>query len=258
MRTLIHLSDPHFGQVDDSTFEAIAVAARGARPDVVVITGDVTQRAARRFLDALPAAHILAHGNDTGNLEPFYEDDELVVAMVNTEDGRISDEQLDTLRERLCAYPEEVTKIVVTHHPFDLPEGDNESDLVSRAPAAIEALARCGADVLLAGHLHLNHTGHTARRYNTNDHSVLFVQAGTATSTRGRGEPNSFNLLRVQHPHIQVERFSWHADIGAFKPASSETFHHTPDGWTRLSDEVAAGITFAHDTTGLQPSIPQD
>ncbi len=292
MKKLVHLSDLHFGRVDESLLAPLVETVRAAAPDLVVVSGDLTQRArawqfreAREFLDALPTPQIVVPGNHdvplynvfarffqpldnykehiTRDLEPFYADAEIAVLGVNTarsltiKDGRINERQVARIREHMCAYDDHVTKVVVTHHPFDLPEGGKERDLVGRARKAMEALARCGADVLLAGHLHLSHTGHTAKRYNTKGHSALVVQAGTATSTRGRGEPNSFNLVRVQHPHIQVERLSWSADTGAFKPASSETFRHTPDGWTRLPDEVAAGITFAEDTTGLQPSIPQ-
>jgi hypothetical protein len=121
---------------------------------------------------------------------------------------------------------------------------------------AMEALASCGADLLLAGHLHLSHTGHTAKRYRISGHSALVVQAGTATSTRGRGEANSFNVIRIQHPHINVERRAWQPAAARFSPASTETFRHTPDGWVRLSDEVAAGIVFDKQSDGLQSNDP--
>jgi hypothetical protein len=122
----------------------------------------------------------------------------------------------------------------------------------------MQALASCGADVLLAGHLHVGHTGQTAARYKIEGHSALVISAGTATSTRGRGEPNSFNLIRINHPYIKVERHSWQAEAGRFAPSLSETFEHRKDGWKLLSDEVAAGITFAEETDGLQPHIPTE
>jgi hypothetical protein len=39
----------------------------------------------------------------------------------------------------------------------------------------MEALARCGPDLLLAGHLHVGRTGHTAIRYKIKGHSALLV-----------------------------------------------------------------------------------
>ena len=95
-------------------------------------------------------------------------------------------------------------------------------------------LAECGADVFLAGHLHLSHTGHTAKRYKIKGHSALVVQAGTASSTRMRGEANSFNVIRIARPDITVERFVWQLEAATFVPVAPENFRHTADGWARL------------------------
>ena len=104
--------------------------------------------------------------------------------------------------------------------------------------------------------MHIGQTGRTAERYKIQGHSALYVQAGTATSNRLRGgEANSFNVVRLKHPYIQVERRTWHADERSFRPGPAETFMHTPGGWARLTDEVAAGVTFDQDGTGLQPSV---
>ncbi|MGB9178381.1 MAG: metallophosphoesterase, partial [Pyrinomonadaceae bacterium] len=183
-------------------------------------------------------------------LEPFYADEEIAVLGLNTarsltiKYGRINEQQVAGIRERLCAYSDEITKIIVTHHPFDLPEGHHEGDLVGRAEMAMEALANCGADVLLAGHLHVSHTAHSSARYKIAGHNALVVSAGTATSTRGRGEPNSFNIIRVKHPHIGVERLAWQTERKAFVLSSVEHFRHTPEGWERVPDEMAADITY--------------
>jgi 3',5'-cyclic AMP phosphodiesterase CpdA len=132
----------------------------------------------------------------------------------------------------------------VTHHPFDLPEGHDEGELVGRAQMAMEALAKCGADVLLAGHLHVSHTGHSSARYKIAGHSALVISAGTATSTRGRGETNSFNVIRIKHPFIGVERLAWQPEQSRFTPSATEHFRHTADGWTRVPDEMAADIVY--------------
>jgi hypothetical protein len=110
------------------------------------------------------------------------------------------------VRDKLCALPPETTRIIVTHHPFDLPEGHARANLVGRARMAMETFVACGCDVILSGHLHVSHTGHTAIRYRLPGRSALVVQAGTATSTREREEPNSFNVLRIDPPRIEVER----------------------------------------------------
>ena len=148
--------------------------------------------------------------------------------------GRINQQQLDRVKEKFCALPDRVCKILVTHHPFDLPEGYDDRDLVGRARMAMTGLAECGADVFLAGHLHVSHSGHTAKRYKIQGHSALVVQAGTATSTRVRGEANSFNVLRINHPNISVERIVWQLASTSFSVALQENFQHTSEGWMRV------------------------
>ena len=77
----------------------------------------------------------------------------------------------------------------------------------------------------------MSHTTHTATRYKIKGHSALVVQAGTAASDRGRGEENSFNVVRVDRPRIAVERFAWSAERDEFALTTTEHFRHTADGW---------------------------
>ena len=285
MRTLVHLSDVHFGRVDYALVDPLVEFVNRINPDLVVISGDLTQRArseqfkeARSFLDRLPRPQIVIPGNHdvplynvfarfltpldkyrryiTDDLAPFYRDAEIAVVGVNTarsltfKGGRINAEQIAMVQERMCALDDDVTKIIVTHHPFDLPSGHDEDDLLGRAEMAMQTFATCGADVLLAGHIHLSHVGHTATRYKVEGHAAIVVQAGTATSTRGRGEANSFNVLRVDHPLIEVERVTWQLDTGDFVPSHTERFAHTPTGWTRRADAPAKTIDTIESVTG--------
>ena len=268
MRTIVHLSDLHFGRVNPSLLDPLLTVVREARPDLVAISGDLTQRArsyqfqqARSFLDALPQPQIVVPGNHdiplhnlfarflepltkykryiTEDLQPSYQDEEVVIVGVNTarslvfKGGRINETQVSRLRDKFCSFGEDVVKVVVTHHPFDLPEGHNERDLVGRAKMAMMGLTECGADLFLAGHLHISHTGHT-KRYNIHGYSALVVQAGTATSTRERGEVNSFNVLRISYPAITVEKFAWSASTTSFAVSTVEQFKHTEEGWIRV------------------------
>ena len=266
MRTLVHLSDVHFGRVDEAVVTAIVPAICGLEPDVVVVSGDLTQRArpdefraARRFLDELPTPQIIVPGNHdvplynvfqrfgsplskyrrfiTRDLEPFYADEEIAVAGINTarsltfKDGRINEGQMQRLHDRLAPLDERVTKIVVTHHPFELPEGFDAKDLVGRADQAMEVFLRAGADVLLAGHLHTTHIASTATRYPVDGRAALVVQAGTATSTRGRGETNSFNLIRCDADRLEVVRWAWSPQDGRFDEAGCQAFAWGGAGW---------------------------
>jgi len=89
-----------------------------------------------------------------------------------------------------------------------VPETHGDEYLVGRSDMAMRELAAAGADVFLAGHLHVSHVGHSAHRYRIEGHSALVVEAGTM-STRRRGEPNTMNVLRVAPTQIEVERRAW-------------------------------------------------
>jgi 3',5'-cyclic AMP phosphodiesterase CpdA len=138
---------------------------------------------------------------------------------------------MTAIDRRLDPLPEAVTKIVVTHHPFDLPDQTGDVDLVGRARKAMEVFSRCGVDLLLAGHTHQSEAGDTSSRHPIAGYSALVVQAGTTTSTRGRGEENSFNVLRVTSDAIDVERMVWDAAAAAFRHAATERFARDGARW---------------------------
>ena len=265
MRTIVHLSDLHFGRVDPAILTPLRDAVRELTPDLVAVSGDLTQRArveqfkqVRAFLDSLPTPQIVVPGNHdvplfnpferflgklsrfqtyiTQDLKPTYIDDEIAVLGVNTaraltwKGGRINRGQANGIYERFCKVGESQCKIVVTHHPFDLPEGFAARDLVGRARMAMELFARCGVDLFLAGHLHLTHAGGT-ERYAIEGFSALVVQAGTATSTRGRGEMNSFNVVRVERELLAIETYSWDNAGKRFQSSANKSFRRTAEGW---------------------------
>jgi len=93
--------------------------------------------------------------------------------------------------------------------------------------------AECGADLLLSGHLHKTHTVSANERYKTDGHSALIVQAGTATSTRERGETNSFNCLRLTSEDIVIERWQWNSFSKVFELGPTERYLHAANGWHR-------------------------
>jgi 3',5'-cyclic AMP phosphodiesterase CpdA len=269
VRTIVHLSDLHFGRLNPRVVPPLIAAIHELRPDLVAISGDFTQRArsrqfaeARGFLDALPRPYLVVPGNhdiplyDIGrrflrplgryrrfiadDVEPMFVDGEVVVVGLNSARslsfgrGRLSESQVGRAVERFRAVAPNVIKIVVTHHPFDLPDHYGADHLVGRAAMAMAQLATVGADLFLAGHLHVSHIGQTAERYKIAGHSALVVQAGTI-STRERGEPNSFNVLRVDRPRIAVVRRVWDDARAAFGESPARAFKHSAQGWTEDS-----------------------
>ena len=266
MRIIVHLSDIHFGRVDPRLITPLVRVIRTIAPHLVAVSGDLTQRArrgqfrqARAFLDQLPFPLLVVPGNHdvplfnvaarfldpyggyrryiAQDLEPMHEDDELIAVGMNSArslpfhgGGRLNQAQVARGAARLRSARPDAVKIVVTHHPFDLPTGHGDQHLVGRSDMAMQQLAAAGADLFLSGHLHVSHVGHTAQRYRIAGHSALVVQAGTL-STRARGELNTINVLRLDRPRITVERYSWDEAAKAFQPSWGGTFQHTPDGW---------------------------
>jgi 3',5'-cyclic AMP phosphodiesterase CpdA len=266
MATIAHLSDIHFGRVDPRLIAPLLRAVNAVAPDLVAVSGDLTQRArrsqfreARQFLDGLPFPLLVVPGNHDvplfdiaarfldpyggyrrhiqQELEPVYESEELIAVGMNSArpfpfhgGGRLNEAQVTRAAARLKSAPHGAIKIVVTHHPFDLPHTHGHQHLIGRSDMAMRLLAAAGADVFLAGHLHVSHIGHAATRYQIAGHSALVVQAGTM-STRTRGELNAINVLRVARTQIEIERYSWDETAQSFQVSWNGTFHRRHDGW---------------------------
>jgi 3',5'-cyclic AMP phosphodiesterase CpdA len=269
IRTIVHISDVHFGRTQEIAVKALTNAVKELHPDAVVVSGDLTQRARRRefeharaFLDGLPEPQIVVPGNHdvpmhivarfasaldnyrqyiSADLQPFYQDEEVAIAGLNTarsltiKGGRVNLRQMERVESTLGVAPSNLIKILVTHHPFDLPPAYGRRDLVRRAAHAMVRFARCGVDIYLAGHFHVSHCGRTAERYDFGGYSAIFVQAGTACSTRGRGEPNSFNVIRTNTVRVSVETLSMTSD-GSFRAVAVSNFSRESGGWTRTPD----------------------
>jgi len=269
MRTIVHISDIHFGRIDYAVVGRLKEKIFEINPHLTVVSGDLTQRAkseqfieARAFLDSLPKPQIVVPGNHdiplhnvysrflhpldkykeyiTEDLHPFFADEEIAVIGINTarsltiKDGRVNDKQVAVIQSRMRGLSDEMLKIIVTHHPFDLPEGHYNDDIVGRSEVAIREITKTGADVFLAGHIHVSHIGHTATRYKLGaGRNALVVQAGTATSTRGRGEANSFNVLEFEHPRLIVKRFECENVEAGFVLADTQKFEQTEKGWAK-------------------------
>lgn len=269
MRTIVHLSDLHFGRFDEQLIEPLLNAIDSLRPNLVVISGDFTQRAraaefrqARAFLDRLPARYLTVPGNHdvplynvvervldplrryrraiTPELMPVFRDDEMIVVGLNSArtlssrsgGGRLNMQQVDRAVAQFSSAGARLIKVVVTHHPFDLPPDHAPGHLIGRAQPAMQKLAAAGADMFLAGHLHRSHVGETAERYKVAGHNAIVVQAGTL-STRGRGELNAFNVVRLAAPEAVIEHHSWDNVQGRFAVGASGRYRHTADGWRR-------------------------
>ena len=199
-RRIAHISDLHFGRIDPEVVEGLARSLTAAAPDLVVVSGDLTQRArrsefraARAFLDRLPAPVLAVPGNHDlpswnllsrffdpyrryrrfihAELEPCWSDEELAIVGIKssrrlTRDlhwamGRIGRRQLERALARLEAMPRQLVRIVVVHHPLLLPEAPTTElprhAYTGGAARALAAFAAHGVQLVLSGHLHLSY-----------------------------------------------------------------------------------------------------
>jgi len=276
MARVVHLSDLHFGAHDDRLVKAVELEVDALKPDLVVISGDFTQRArTEQFSEACAFLERLrGSGNEVlgvpGNhdvplydvlrrflsplaryrrfiddsLCPFVELPGIAVLGINTarsltfKDGRINKDQVDFIRETFARAPSESVRVLVTHHPlFALTVGGEVERAIGRQEMALDAIEESGVDLLLAGHAH-HASSQDASDFVTRAGGVLVIQAGTATSTRVREQEQSFNVIDIDDGSVTV---TIHACTGsAFKAADAQPYKHRDGRWQILKAEAPA------------------
>jgi 3',5'-cyclic AMP phosphodiesterase CpdA len=270
MRVIAHISDLHFGYNDPLLAKALQQVLHAINPNMLVVSGDLVEHAtdaefhnARAFLDSLPHPQIVVPGNHdlpfynlwrrfteglskyhrfiTDDMEPGFIDDEIAIVGADSahlypiKGGKITEAQLDRLVDVFAAFPPALIRILVTHHPFDLPVPSNPHLLIGHSRRAVERLAPV-VDILLAGHVHLSSTGSTSTRYKMQGHAMAFVQAGTAISDRNKGEVNSFNLIETGRAdnadkRVVVHRYSWSKTADRFECTDTAEYRLGKEGW---------------------------
>lgn len=244
MTVLLQISDPHFGAERAPVVAALEELVRVLRPDVLVLSGDITQRAttaqfaaARAFVDrlqlpavvAIPGNHdiplfnlaarmLWPYANYAGafgrDLEPHFENDDVLVLALNTTrrwrhvDGEVSAAQIRRVARRVERAPLTQHRIVVVHQPVAVTRPQDEHNLLHGREAAIRCWSEAGVDVVLGGHIHLPFVLPLHETWAGLPRPIWAVQAGTAVSHRVRADAgNSVNVLRI--------------DRGAEAPASA-------------------------------------
>ena len=250
MARIVHLSDLHFGAHDQKLVEAVARGIDELKPDLVVISGDFTQRArTEQFKEACQFLEELRdHGHEVlgvpGNhdvplydvlrrflsplaryrrfidesLCPFVELQGIAVLGINTarsltfKDGRISKDQIVFIRETFSRVAPRAMRILVTHHPiFSMQVGNEVERAIGRQNLALEAIDEAGVDMVLAGHHH-HASSQDASELVTRAGGVLVIQAGTATSTRVREQEQSYNLIDIGDGEALITVYAWNGD----------------------------------------------
>ena len=228
MSLLLQISDPHFGTEQPLVVDALVNLARLQKPDLLVLSGDITQRArpaqfraARAYMDRLGAPFLAIPGNHDiplfdlwarlsspyaryieafgSDLEPFYASPDLMVVCVNTtrvwrhKHGEVSAQQIDRVSGLLANAAPEQLRVVVVHQPVAVTQVEDARHRLRGHAFALQRWSAAGANLVMGGHIHLPYVLplHDLAR------PMWAVQAGTAVSSRVcSGVPNSVNLLR--------------------------------------------------------------
>ncbi|MFL6752958.1 MAG: metallophosphoesterase family protein [Sphingomicrobium sp.] len=276
MARLVHLSDLHFGAHDEDLVDGVERSVDALKPDLVVISGDFTQRArteqfkeACRFLERLhdkdhevigvpgnhdvplydvlrrffsPLTRYRRFIDET--LCPFIELPGVAVLGINTarsltfKDGRISEEQVEFIRETFARADPNAIRVLVTHHPLlAIPVGEQVERAIGRQELALDAIDKAGVDLLLAGHAHHASTHHASDLV-TRAGGALVIQAGTATSTRVREQEQSFNTIEIADACVTITVHAWSED--EFRPADAQRYEWHDGRWRILKAQEPA------------------
>ncbi|MGE0408489.1 MAG: metallophosphoesterase, partial [Amphiplicatus sp.] len=114
--------------------------------------------------------------------------------------GRLSLKQIDFAAAGMRAAPRAARKIIALHHPILPGPGRAGVNIVARARTALAAFAAAKTDLILTGHVHVAEAG----VYSAEGASMIIARAGTATSTRLRGEAPSYNLICGDNTNITI------------------------------------------------------
>lgn len=254
MTLVLQVSDPHFGTERPGVTAALERLCHEQQPDLLLLTGDVTQRAtdwqfaaAKTFIDRLHVkARLIIPGNHdiplfdvltrlrapyeryervfgpVAELAEFEVDDLLVLALNTTrrhrhKHGEVSTRQIDAVAERLARARPGQHRLIAVHQPVAVTREQDHVNLLRGHEVAVRRWAAAGADVVMGGHIHLPFVIPLRERWPELPRPMWAVQAGTAVSTRIRSDVgNSVNLIRTKPAGLKVERWDHDDTTGLF------------------------------------------
>ena len=255
MSRIAHISDIHFGRIAHPRIVPDLIAEVNAGGvDVVVLSGDLTQRARHRefqaaveMIEAFEPPVIVVPGNHdvhpwwrpasrllrplsryqhyvSDSLMPTFENEHLAILGINSAHGRtvkgglVGREMRWRIAEFFGEQPAERFKVLVVHHHLTRIQALGPHDVARKARRTLEVAAEVGVSLVLCGHLHISHIEPVL--WGAREHRLVVASAGTATSNRGRGEhrmTNFYNRISVSADAFTVEERSYQPEGGGFK-----------------------------------------
>jgi hypothetical protein len=272
MTRIVHLTDLHFGLERAELVPPLHEAILACHPDLVVVSGDLTQRARRgQFAQAMgfmrdlrlpvmvipgnhdvPLYNLFARFLDpfggfrrgaATDLTPMVQTGRLRLFGMNTADpfswrrGIARKAEVDRVIRALRAGPPDAVNILVCHHPLEEPPGFERGE-TQGAAEAMTRLADAGLHLVLSGHLH--HWSVGLGIGDGQSRRLFQMQTGTALCARAGERDHGFAVLDLWGSDLQVTPWIFDEAQGHFVAGPTQSFQRQ-DGYWRSDCSVTDG-----------------
>jgi 3',5'-cyclic AMP phosphodiesterase CpdA len=223
--TIAHISDPHVGSqfFVPNLMNRVIAELNEMRPDVVVVSGDLTAEGYRQeyknwvaYAERIQAPMLTVPGNhDSRNVGYLHFEDLIgsrmwshdiegvrIIGVDSSEpdlnEGKVGRVHYDWIR-RQFEEPAELKVFVLHHHLLPIPGTGRERSTVMDAGDLLEVLIHAGVHVVLSGHKHVPYVWRLESMYVAN--------AGTVSSLRVRGYTKPcYNVLEFDDGQVRIVR----------------------------------------------------
>lgn len=238
MKKIVHISDLHFGRENPQLIPLLLEDINFLNPDLVVISGDFTQRAtkkqfiaANKFISSIPYKLLCVPGNHDISLfnlwrrfactyhryhkyiYPFLsvslQEPHLMILGINSttpfkgKNGYISPNDLSQIKSFFAKALPGTTKILIMHHNLIRIAGSHTP--IANNESVIFQLLQAKVDIVLSGHLHIPYIEEITAGNKQAQHKMYLITSGTTMSTRLKGLTNSYNFLELTKDGFSLE-----------------------------------------------------
>lgn len=268
LMTIAHISDLHFGRIaHPGIVDALLAEVNDGEIDLVVLSGDLTQRArprefeaAQALIQAFETSTLVVPGNHdvypwwrpyrrlrtplrryrqyiTDDLAPRFETETGAVLGLTSaygatvKGGRVGPEDRAEIRSYFIEFDPSRFKVLVLHHHLTKIGSLGPHDVARQARKTLDAATDMGVSLILCGHLHISHI--EPIEIIPGERRLVIASAGTATSNRWRGptgQTNFYNVITVEDDAFTIEERRFVPGEERFERDSLTTFdRRTPE-----------------------------